>query len=204
MLTGTLIFVFVSHRAGIERERQAQLQTANQKLRESEAALEQRVEERTRELKLAKEEAEIARRHAEQADHVKSQFLASMSHELRTPLNAILNFTEFVNLEMFGPLNERQKDALTKSLESGRHLHSLINDVLDITKIEAGMMRLFVEPNINITTILPQVMVTAHTLLGKREVDLIRTFVNHDDAHIAKHARMALQQLEAASKNLEE
>jgi len=129
MLTGTLIFVFVSHRAGIERERQAQLQTANQKLRESEAALEQRVEERTRELKLAKEEAEIARRHAEQADHVKSQFLASMSHELRTPLNAILNFTEFVNLEMFGPINERQKDALTKSLESGRHLHSLINDV---------------------------------------------------------------------------
>ncbi len=83
-------------------------------------------------------------------------------------------------------------------------MHSLINDVLDITKIEAGMMRLFVEPNINITTILPQVMVTAHTLLGKREVDLIRTFINHDDAHIAKHARMALQQLEVASKNLEE
>ena len=71
-------------------------------------------------------------------DQMKSQFLASMSHELRTPLNAILNFTEFVAVGLFGEVNEKQKDALDKSLDSGKHLLSLINDVLDMTKIEWG------------------------------------------------------------------
>ena len=70
-----------------------------------------------------------------QLDNLKSSFLASMSHELRTPLNAILNFTKFVASGMMGPVNEKQVDALTKTIDSGRHLLSLINDVLDISKI---------------------------------------------------------------------
>jgi signal transduction histidine kinase len=108
------------------------------------------------------------------ADQIKSQFLASMSHELRTPLNAILNFTEFVALEMMGPITPRQKDALTKALDSGRHLLSLINDVLDMTKIEAGMMKLFLEDNIDLTEELPTVIAAAQTLLQGKPISFIQ------------------------------
>src|SRR5690606_6606488 len=82
---------------------------------------------------------------AETANQVKSQFLANMSHELRTPLNAILNFTAFVADGIMGPVNEEQVDALHQSMDSGKHLLSLINDILDITKIETGLMDLFVQ-----------------------------------------------------------
>lgn len=106
-------------------------------------------------------------------DQMKSQFLASMSHELRTPLNAILNFTEFVSLGMLGEVNDKQKDALGKSLDSARHLLSLINDVLDMTKIEAGMMKLFIEDNIDLIPELNTLIATSQTLLGDKAVVLI-------------------------------
>jgi signal transduction histidine kinase len=78
-------------------------------------------------------------------DKLKSQFMANMSHELRTPLNSILNFTEFVATGVFGPINAKQIEALNKSIASGEHLLSLINEILDLTKIESGMMELFIE-----------------------------------------------------------
>lgn len=106
-------------------------------------------------------------------DTLKGQFLASMSHELRTPLNAILNFTEFVSQGMLGSVNEKQKDALAKSLDSGKHLLSLINDVLDMSKIESGMMKLFVEDNINLRDELRPIIATAQTLLKDKSVQFI-------------------------------
>jgi PAS domain S-box-containing protein len=77
-----------------------------------------------------------------QANRLKSEFLANMSHELRTPLNGIIGFSEFLIDEKPGPLNAKQKDYLTDVLNSGRHLLQLINDVLDLSKVESGKMEL--------------------------------------------------------------
>ncbi|WP_296452932.1 PAS domain-containing hybrid sensor histidine kinase/response regulator [Rubinisphaera sp.] len=80
------------------------------------------------------------REQAEAADHVKSAFLATMSHELRTPLNSIIGFTGIIIQEMAGPLNQEQKKQLAMVQDSARHLLELVNDVLDISKIEAGQL----------------------------------------------------------------
>jgi signal transduction histidine kinase len=165
--------LYVWHRQQIETERRANLEAANQRLRESEAMLEIRVKERTAELEDAKAQTEAALTKAVEADRLKSQFLASMSHELRTPLNAILTFNELMQMGTFGPVNEEQVDYLGKSLQSGRHLLSLINDVLDITKIQSGMMKLFVEDGFDVTTEVQAVAETAKRLLGGKPVEIV-------------------------------
>ncbi|MGH8969339.1 MAG: ATP-binding protein [Actinomycetes bacterium] len=76
------------------------------------------------------------------ASHHKSEFLASMSHELRTPLNAVIGFSEVLLERMFGDLNERQEEYIRDILGSGRHLLELLNDILDLSKVEAGAMEL--------------------------------------------------------------
>jgi signal transduction histidine kinase len=81
-------------------------------------------------------------RQLEAASRHKSEFLANMSHELRTPLNAIIGFSEVLAEKMFGDVNDKQAEYLQDILESGRHLLSLINDILDLSKIEAGHMEL--------------------------------------------------------------
>lgn len=114
--------------------------------------------------------AEEARARAEQSDQVKSSFLANMSHELRTPLNAIINFSKFVIKGVMGPVTDQQVDALNKVVHSGKHLLNLINDVLDISKIESGSMNLFLEPNINISEIIKQTGELSEALLEGKPV----------------------------------
>jgi signal transduction histidine kinase len=91
------------------------------------------------------EEIQEKTRQLEGANRHKDEFLASMSHELRTPLNAVIGFSEVLLERMFGDVNEKQEEYLHDILASGRHLLSLINDILDLTKIEAGRMELDLE-----------------------------------------------------------
>jgi signal transduction histidine kinase len=104
-------------------------------LQESYAELEQKVEERTRELGDKSRQLEVASKH-------KSDFLANMSHELRTPLNAIVGFSQVLQEKLFGEVNEKQQEYLNDILSSANHLLSLINDILDLSKVEAGQVDL--------------------------------------------------------------
>lgn len=85
-------------------------------------------------------------RQLKSVNKAKSDFLASMSHELRTPLNAVIGFSQVLQDQDFGPLNEKQKGYVLDILESGKHLLNLINDILDLSKVEAGKMELHLSP----------------------------------------------------------
>jgi PAS domain S-box-containing protein len=117
------------------KQAEEQIRRLNEDLRQHAQILEQRVAERTAELAMAKDRAESA-------DRIKSAFLATMSHELRTPLNSIIGFTGILLQELAGPLNAEQNKQLSMVQTSSRHLLALINDVLDISKIEAGQLEL--------------------------------------------------------------
>ncbi len=143
-----------------------QLEASLREIQILNTSLEQRVVERTR-------EAELARQEAERANSVKSQFLAAMSHELRTPLNGIMNFTGFVADGMLGPVNEKQSEILKEAITNADHLLSLINDVLDISKIEAGSLRLFVEDNVNVVDEINTAVANGRVLLAGKPVALV-------------------------------
>lgn len=96
-------------------------------------------------LRLRSEEIGLKNEQLLEADRMKSEFLATMSHELRTPLNAIIGFSEILRDGLIGPLTDKQKAYVNDIFESGQHLLSLINDVLDLSKIEAGRMELEAE-----------------------------------------------------------
>ena len=93
-----------------------------------------------------REEAETAREEAESANRAKSEFLSRMSHELRTPLNAILGFGQLLQADVADPLSPGQRGQLDELLRGGRHLLALINDVLDVARIEAGNLQLTLQP----------------------------------------------------------
>jgi signal transduction histidine kinase/DNA-binding response OmpR family regulator len=140
----TLIDAFNEMMGQIEENKRALQMAHNQ--------LEQRVEERTAELVTARKELEAysesvlrAKEDIERASKFKDQFLSTMSHELRTPLNAVLGFSELLSDPRYGSLNGRQQRYINHIQVSGQHLLQLINDILDLSKIEAGRLQLAIE-----------------------------------------------------------
>ena len=130
------------------------------------------LEVQERQLRISAAETEAARAKAERSDRVKSAFLASMSHELRTPLNSVINFTHFVIDGDAGEVNEKQTDLLEEVVHSAQHLLDLINDVLDISKIEAGSLNLFIEEDIDVREIINNVTSMARSLLAEKPIEL--------------------------------
>ena len=127
--------------------------------------LQQLVDEQTRELRLAKE-------HAETANDTKTQFFRNMSHELRTPLNAIIGFSNTIREEIFGPINnEHYKDYIEDISASGEHLLALINDILDVSAIEADKLELF-EEDLNVQELAEACKRIAAPLAEKRQITL--------------------------------
>ncbi|MFC5344756.1 hybrid sensor histidine kinase/response regulator [Brevundimonas staleyi] len=130
--------------AGVRLGLQARKQAA--RLAELNDSLESRIAERTQELRLALEASDEQAKAVAAASQAKSDFLAGMSHELRTPLNAVIGFAELMRMnEAAEPLTRRQSQAVEQILGSGQHLLSLIEEVLDLARIEAGKLSMSVE-----------------------------------------------------------
>ena len=141
---------------------------AEEALRKAHDELEMRVNERTAEL--SRVNAELAR-----ANRLKDEFLANMSHELRTPLNVILGMAEALQEGIHGSLNEKQRNALRTLEESGRHLLTLINDVLDLSKIGAGKLELEIMP-VTIQTICQASLRMIKQMAHKKQVNIATRF----------------------------
>jgi signal transduction histidine kinase len=136
----------------------------NNVIRDHVQNLEQKVEERTSEL-------QKSRKIAETANRSKSIFLANMSHELRTPLNAVIGFSDVLLSQSFGPINERQQEYLGYVFQSSRHLLDLINDILDLSKIEANKMELRLTDS-NLESLLKNSLIMLKEIAHNRKVQI--------------------------------
>jgi signal transduction histidine kinase len=149
-----------------------QIERAQQEIMRLNADLERKVHERTVQLEATNQDLLLAKAAAEQASAAKSIFLSSMSHELRTPLNAIIGFTGTLLMKLPGPLNADQEKQLSTVQLSAKHLLVLINDLLDLAKIEAGKVELSPEPT-PCRPLLEDVMAPLRPLAERKGLELL-------------------------------
>jgi PAS domain S-box-containing protein len=148
----------------VENERLAsELGKLNENLEERIRGATVELEERNRQLVWQRQELERAYR-------LKSQFLASMSHELRTPINALLGYTSLMRDQIYGELNRRQEEALSRMYTASQHLLELVNDILDLAKIEAGKMPVHID-TVDISMIIREVSQTIEPMVRRKHLD---------------------------------
>src|SRR3984893_5670566 len=148
-----------------------QIQEREAALQEAHRELEQRVQARTTQLAAANKKLELQNREVERATRLKSKFLASMSHELRTPLNAIVGFSDLLAEQTAGELNDKQKRFVNHIKQGSAHLLQLINDILDISKIEAGQLEYRCETFL-VKEALPEVLSTIHPSAMAKNIEV--------------------------------
>jgi signal transduction histidine kinase/CheY-like chemotaxis protein len=156
---------------GAFNEMLGQIQEREGALRKVHEELERRVRSRTAELAAANQALELQNREVERATRLKSKFLASMSHELRTPLNAIVGFSDLLAEQTAGQLNDKQKRFVNHIKQGSSHLLQLINDILDLSKIEAGQLELRCE-DFRVQEALPEVLSTIRPLAMAKNIQV--------------------------------
>ena len=173
----------IEHSMDLEGDSYALFQSAialENKVKKRTLALEEMVES----LNEANDALKAAKEKAEQATQAKSKFLARMSHELRTPMNAILGFSQLIQADTANPLSPSHADYLKEILNAGEHLLELINEVLDLTKIDAGKIHLSIE-DVDIRPLLRDCI----TLLGPVAVQRKIEFIIEDEENTNHHVR---------------
>ncbi len=133
--------------------------------------LNQSLEQRTKDLAVTNTELEIRNREVEKANRLKSNFLATMSHELRTPLNSIIGFSDLLDEQTAGPLTQKQARFVAHIKQSSRHLLALIDDILDLSKIEAGRLELKYE-HFPMSIATAEVLSTVRPLAAAKRIEL--------------------------------
>jgi len=172
--TGNVIgTVGVSKDITVERQLRRELEEKNRELSELNERLEEKVLERTKEL-------DRINRDLRRANEIKARFIANMSHELRTPLHSIIGFSEVLLDRTFGDINEKQQRHVTNILTSGRHLLHLVNNVLDLAKIEAGKVELSYE-TFPLKGVIDEVITVIKPLADKKLIE-IETDISHESA----------------------
>jgi signal transduction histidine kinase/ActR/RegA family two-component response regulator len=164
------VLIYYSYKLYLEKleERRQHLKDIQQ----MNADLERKVRERTQELEVVNQKLQTSNVELQRANSLKSEFLANMSHELRTPLNAIIGFSELLLDRTFGDLTPDQRGYSTDILSSGRHLLALINDILDLSKIEAGKMRLTREV-FEIGAVIEEAMALLRVEAARKSLELV-------------------------------
>jgi len=160
---------------------------AEDALRRLNAELEQRVAERTGELAAARDAAERASR-------VKSEFLSGMSHELRTPLNAILGFGQLLQSDAAQPLPSRQRGFVKEILRAGEHLLELINEVLDLARVEAGKLQISLEP-VHLASLVADCVALVRPVAQEHRIELIVPAPADCERHVSADRTRAKQVL---------
>ncbi len=164
-------------------------QEVEHKLRNLNDELECRVKERTEELTVLNKNLELSRKEAEEANEAKSRFLAKMSHELRTPLTSIIGYARRLHKKLQGQVEERYIQSLDIILMNSSHLLSLIGELLDLSKIEAGEMTLQIE-SVSLAEVIDDVMAQMKPMFSDKQIPLLVEGIESNDCVNADRQRL--------------
>lgn len=183
-----------------------QLQSLTSELERSNKELEEKIAERTEELRKSNVALREAVKKAQEADSLKSEFIANVSHELRTPLNSIIGFSKVLMSGIDGEITETQRVDLSAIYNSGRHLLEIINSILELSKIEAGKMELHVT-TFDIVPIVHEIVTASQTLVMGKKVKIeskIEGTIPVIEADVTKIRQIIFNLISNAAKFTEE